>query len=255
MILSDKLISRLCELPKYAIEKTINTVQQVEEDGEMVEKTVTTTTTEFTSLSLEDIVELQRRIDSTITNIRYLTQDEEVNLKTMIYPFTPEQIRENTLEDGTVEKLISYGLGPYSYDISLAPEFKIFKSSGEYIIDPKNMDENVLEHIETNECLVPPNGFVLGRSNEYFNMPHSITGILVSKSTYSRSGLNMFASVIQCGFSGHVVLEFANTTSHPIKLYANEGCAQVLFYRGEAPRTTYAKGKFSEQIGIKTAFV
>jgi len=66
----------------------------------------------------------------------------------------------------------------------------------------------------------------------------------------------MFASVIQCGFKGNVVLEFANTTPYPIKLYANEGCAQVVFYRGEtASKMNYSQGRYSNQTGIQLPFV
>lgn len=34
-------------------------------------------------------------------------------------------------------------------------------------------------------------------------------------------------------WEGYVTLEFSNTTPLPAKIYANEGCAQVLFFEGD----------------------
>ncbi|NBW15899.1 MAG: dCTP deaminase, partial [Caulobacteraceae bacterium] len=46
-----------------------------------------------------------------------------------------------------------------------------------------------------------------------------------------------------------------NTTPLPIKVYANEGIAQLVFFRGNRPEVTYAdrKGKYQGQRGITTA--
>ncbi|MCC6167544.1 MAG: dCTP deaminase, partial [Caldilineaceae bacterium] len=51
---------------------------------------------------------------------------------------------------------------------------------------------------------------------------------------------------------GHVTLEISNTTPLPAKIYANEGIAQVLFFEGEEPETSYAdrQGKYQGQRGI-----
>jgi deoxycytidine triphosphate deaminase len=41
----------------------------------------------------------------------------------------------------------------------------------------------------------------------------------------------------------------------PIKLYANSGAAQVLFFLGEEPKISYAEGqrKYQGQVGITLA--
>ncbi|MDA3821865.1 MAG: hypothetical protein PF450_04530, partial [Bacteroidales bacterium] len=52
---------------------------------------------------------------------------------------------------------------------------------------------------------------------------------------------------------GHITLEFANTTPLPAKIYADEGAAQVLFFRSaNRPNITYRdrKGKYQGQTGI-----
>lgn len=261
MILADKQIIKLCELPKFVIVRVTPLVQQVPEaiTGTMVSKIIPVTTYEFSYLTEKEIAaEVIAKKDTTFSHLRELTEEEKFNQKPMIYPFSEEQIKENSCEDGSIEKLISYGCGPYSYDLTLASEFKVFTNINSAIVDPKDFDEKAYTEIKTDMLVVPPNSFVLGRTNEYINMPNVLTGILLSKSTYARVGLNMFATAVQCGFFGHIVLEFANTTSLPIKLYANEGCAQILFLRGDiAPNSTYAeqKGKYNGQTGITLPFV
>jgi dCTP deaminase len=54
---------------------------------------------------------------------------------------------------------------------------------------------------------------------------------------------------------GRLVIELANLTDLPIKVYANEGIAQVVFFTGAVPSVTYAdrNGKYQDQKGIVTA--
>jgi dCTP deaminase len=50
-----------------------------------------------------------------------------------------------------------------------------------------------------------------------------------------------------------VTLEISNTTPLPAKIYANEGIAQVLFFKGEeGPEVSYKdkKGKYQAQTGV-----
>ena len=50
-----------------------------------------------------------------------------------------------------------------------------------------------------------------------------------------------------------MTLEISNTTPLPAKIYANEGIAQVLFFKGEEPCETSYKdkaGKYQHQMGI-----
>jgi deoxycytidine triphosphate deaminase len=53
-------------------------------------------------------------------------------------------------------------------------------------------------------------------------------------------------------WEGYVTLEISNTTPLPAKIYANEGIAQVLFFRGEPPEVSYGdkKGKYQKQHGV-----
>ena len=103
--------------------------------------------------------------------------------------------------------------------------------------------------------LIPPNSFALASSLEYFKMPRDVTGLVTSKSTYARCGLGTPPTVLEAGWHGNLVLEFSNHTSNSIKLYANSGAAQILFFKGDQPEVSYSdrKGKYQGQVGITLA--
>ena len=168
----------------------------------------------------------------------------------MITPFVPHQV--NQKQDGS--RCVSYGLSSYGYDIRLANEFVIFTEKDGAIIDVKQPDmfslftiRKIGEYVD-----IPPNGFVLGRSIEYFKMPTNVLGDVRSKSTYARCGSSCLATPLEPGWHGHITLEFANHTPLPLRLYAGEGCAQVLFFKGDQCETTYSDrgGKYQGQVGV-----
>lgn len=75
-------------------------------------------------------------------------------------------------------------------------------------------------------------------------------GIIVHNSTYARIGISCLATPLEAGWEGWVTLEFCNTTPLPAKLYANEGCCQVLFFKGLSEcLTSYSDrdGKYNRQ--------
>lgn len=163
----------------------------------------------------------------------------------MIEPFVEEQVR---YVNG--DKVISYGLSSYGYDLRVAREFKVFTNVYNSLIDPKDFNENAFVHIESDACIIPPNSFALARSVEYFRIPSDVLTLCVGKSTYARCGIIVNVTPFEPGWEGHVTLEISNTTPLPAKIYANEGLAQVLFYRGaEACEVTYADrgGKYMNQ--------
>ena len=86
-------------------------------------------------------------------------------------------------------------------------------------------------------------------------MPRNVTGLVTAKSTYARCGLGTPPTVLEAGWHGNLVLEFSNHTSNSIRLYANSGAAQILFFQGEQPEISYADrdGKYHGQTGITLA--
>ena len=166
----------------------------------------------------------------------------------MIDPFVDGQVRQ---QKG--EKIISYGLSSYGYDLRVAHEFKIFTNVHSSIVDPKNFQEDAFVHVEGDFCIVPPNSFALARSIEYFRIPRDVLTICLGKSTYARCGIIVNVTPFEPEWEGYVTLEISNTTPLPAKVYANEGLAQVIFYQAEeACEVSYADrgGKYMKQSRI-----
>ena len=164
--------------------------------------------------------------------------------KPMIYPFS-----EKLSEKGR----ISHGLSSYGYDATCAPSFKIFTNVNSTVLDPKKLDENSFVNFEGDVCIIPPHGFILTHTNEYFQMPEDILSICLAKSTYARIGLVVGVTPLEPGWCGQVTLEISNTTCLPAKVYAHEGICQFLFFRGASPcKTPYNTrgGKYMNQRGI-----
>lgn len=166
----------------------------------------------------------------------------------MIEPFVDTQVRQ---VEG--QKVISFGLSSYGYDLRVANEFKIFTNINNSIVDPKNFRDDAFFHIEADYCIVPPNSFALARSVEYFRIPRDVLTICLGKSTYARCGIIVNVTPFEPEWEGFVTLEISNTTPLPAKIYANEGLAQVIFYQADDPcEISYADrgGKYMKQVGI-----
>lgn len=252
-ILSDKEITNLSHKPSH---KFYSTLKQTCYLVDMSEK-------EIKINGLPVYMENQTVPDSVREYLVKLTEEELYKFKPMISPFTGRQVKEisvpinNSLPNDDVfgfkynriKNIISYGLSSYGYDLRLDTKFKIFTNVNAGIIDPKNFDEKSFIDHEGDYVIIPPNSFILGSSVEKLNIPRNVTGIVLGKSTYARTGVNCLATPLEAGWSGYVTLEFSNSTPLPVKMYANEGCCQVLFFRGNACNVSYAdrSGKYQNQ--------
>jgi len=169
---------------------------------------------------------------------------EMVRTNNMISPFENKQVRDNK---------ISYGLSSFGYDARVSNEFKIFTNVNSEIVDPKNFKPNNFISKKGDECIIPPNSFVLSSTVEYFRIPNDVMVICLGKSTYARCGIIVNVTPLEPSWEGNVTLEFSNTTPLPAKIYANEGAAQFIFLKGnEKPDITYAdrNGKYMKQFGV-----
>jgi deoxycytidine triphosphate deaminase len=162
----------------------------------------------------------------------------------MIEPFTDHQERDG---------VISYGLSSYGYDVRIGDEFKIFTNINSTIVDPKHFDPRSFVDLKGDVCIIPPNSFALARSVEYFRIPRDVLVVCVGKSSYARCGIIVNVTPLEPEWEGIVTLEVSNTTPLPARIYAGEGIAQFLFFRGEEPcEVSYAdkKGKYQAQDGL-----
>ena len=163
--------------------------------------------------------------------------------------------------------VISYGVTSFGYDMRVADEWvEPVLRSGE-VIDPKYphpltvRDETLYNDTPMkpgwySHCLnwyvLQPGEFVLCRSVETFDIPEDVLGVVVGKSTYARCGLIVNCTPMEPGWRGELTIELHNASRHAIKVYANQGIAQVMFFRGERPALTYAdkRGKYQGQSGV-----
>lgn len=166
----------------------------------------------------------------------------------IIEPFEASQVRVNRHD-----RIISYGTSSYGYDVRCADEFKIFTNINSAIVDPKSFDENSFVDLKADECVIPPNSFVLASTVEYFRIPRSVLTVCLGKSTYARCGIIINVTPLEPEWEGHVTIEISNSTPLPAKIYANEGIAQMLFFESdEICETSYKdrKGKYQGQTGV-----
>ena len=159
-------------------------------------------------------------------------------------------------QEGLVTKgKISYGLSSYGYDVRVGRHFKIFHNLHSTLVDPKAFDHrSFVDHVG-DECIIPPNSFVLAETVERFRVPREVLSVCLGKSTYARCGIIVNVTPLEPEWEGVVTIEISNTTPLPAKIYANEGIAQILFFRanpGELCETSYAdrKGKYQNQPGL-----
>ena len=175
--------------------------------------------------------------------IRHMAQEQG-----MIQPFVERQIRG----EGN-DRVISYGVSSYGYDVRCAHEFKVFTNINSATVDPKNLDEKSFVDVQSDVCIIPPNSFALARTVEFFRIPRDVLTICLGKSTYARCGIIVNVTPLEPEWEGHVTLEFSNTTTLPAKIYANEGVAQMLFLQSdEICEVSYKDrvGKYQGQRGV-----
>ncbi len=151
-------------------------------------------------------------------------------------------------------KGISSGICSYGYDAKLANKLFIFEKKNDLIIDPKNFDPTCYNEVISDDYFViPPGGFALGRTVEYFKIPRNILVVCLGKSTYARCGLIVNVTPLEPCWEGYVTLEFSNTTPLPVKLYPNEGICQFIFLKADEECAVSYKdkaGKYMHQKDI-----
>ncbi|MFC2037451.1 dCTP deaminase [Chloroflexota bacterium] len=180
----------------------------------------------------------------------------------MIEPFEPAQVRG---------KVISYGLSSYGYDIRLADEFKVLAADDgsfdtgpqaraqdrqDKSLDPKALGAETFGDIQAKVFELAAHTFVLGQTVEYFRIPTNVLTLCTGKSSYARCGVLVNVTPFEPGWEGYATLCIANVGPWPVRLYAGEGIAQVLFFESDEPcEVTYADkhGKYQAQQGITPA--
>lgn len=191
------------------------------------------------------------------------TQIRHAAERGMLYPFIPHLVRSH--KPGY--RVVSYGLTSFGYDLRLSDaDFCVFSPITGRDIDVKEFNADALIQPPLHDTtdgsggayfLLPPHTYALGVTVETITMPDNLVSICLGKSTYARAGLIVNTTPMEPGWRGRLVLEFSNSADLPIKLYANEGICQAMFFEGERPETTYGDrgGKYQNQTGLTLAKV
>lgn len=184
--------------------------------------------------------------------------DKEINALAeldILMPFVGEKRRT-----ANGHKAVSYGLSQCGYDIRLSPkQFSVFEDQvllPDQALCPKANDvrtyDLVLQHSELGFFYeLPPRTVGNGISLERFSMPNDIGAQVEGKSTYARLGLITNVTPIEPGWSGYLTMNFINTSPFPIRLFADEGVCQVLFFRCGEVETPYT-GQYQNQSNVVT---
>jgi dCTP deaminase len=190
----------------------------------------------------------------TILNDRQIRELAEAG---MIEPFHGSLVR--ALVNGReTRKVLSFGLSSYGYDIRLShQDFRVFRHVPGTVIDPKDFNQANLEPSEIHwdyddgdaYYILPAHTYALGVARERLKLPPDVTALCIGKSTYARCGIIVNATPAEAGWEGHLTLEFSNSSDADCRIYADEGIAQMLFFRGEPCATCYdtRQGKYQGQ--------
>lgn len=218
-----------------------------------------------------DLDRLGERIDTRMESDIYTDMYNRIRnidlnrKKPMISPFVPNAIREETFypfggnlipDPLPVRKIVSYGLSAAGYDVRLSNKFKVFTNVRNALIDPLNVSDDCYVELEGDHCIIPPNSYILGHTMETFDIPRDVMAICLGKSTYARLASIVNVTPIEPGFKGDVVIEIANCSPLPLKVYAGQGIAQFVFHKLDRPcKVSYADkgGKYQNQKGLTTA--
>jgi dCTP deaminase len=162
--------------------------------------------------------------------------------------------KQRTLDNGT--KAISFGLSQAGYDIRLSSvEFLVFENNEDpspCALDAKDFqtqpESTELYEYDDGSCafFLPPHSYGLGTSLELISMPSNVFALCQGKSTYGRCGLIANILPIEPGWTGYLTMCLVNPTHFPIKLYANEGIAQLIFFGIEEVGQAY-EGHYQRQ--------
>lgn len=157
----------------------------------------------------------------------------------------------SVLSDGTIRRLVAEGrikidpwddrmVQPASVDLRLGRSFRVFHNFRVAAIDLADPPTNLTEGItiaDDEPFVIHPGEFVLGRTEEWVELPDDIVARIEGKSSLGRLGLIVHATAgfVDPGWKGTLTLEITNLTRVPIKLYAGKPIAQLSFMTLDRP--------------------
>ncbi len=154
------------------------------------------------------------------------------------------------LRDVDIRKAVQNGyihIDPFSDDLVQPTSYDIRVSHvvGVEYDDSANSHREFSYRIEEFDVVtVHPRESVLFRSLEYFEFPPDMFAYIILRSTYARLLVSTSClGHIECGWSGHLLIEIANLSSHScVQIRNGDALATLKIYQLEDPPVSvYAK--------------
>ncbi len=158
-------------------------------------------------------------------------------LKTLMYH--TEDLDQRLVVTPILDPIKQISDSAAAIDIRLGTKFILSKRADVSVIDPEQekFQEQLSKSFETvnvpygNAFILHPRQFILGNSLEYFRFPSTLSGYVLSRSSWGRLGLVVATAIgIHPGFCGVLCLELSNLGEVPMALYPGLTIAQVFFH-------------------------
>lgn len=149
------------------------------------------------------------------------------------------QIKE-LCRKGLIQPFEEYLINTSSLDIRLGSCILIDDSGG-------FKEHDISSSTPESPFLLPPNGFILAATYEYFTVLDDISLELKLKSSRAREGLShALAGHVESGFSGCLTLELKNYSQfNSVPLYYKQRIGQAIIYQTEYPDKKYKNTEYS----------
>src|SRR6186997_2173851 len=131
-------------------------------------------------------------------------------------------------------------LQPSSVDLHLDADFRVFRNNRYPYIDVRAPQPDLTELVSVDgdePFILHPNGFVLGQTLEWVELPDDLVARLEGRSSLGRVGLliHSTAGYVDPGWKGNLTLELSNVANLPIALYSGMKIGQISFFKMSSP--------------------
>lgn len=166
------------------------------------------------------------------------------------------------VESGAISNVAPSQINGASIDLTLGDTIMVERFAHAYESSTIDLSEreSIRWHersIRENTYVMAPGEFILAHSREVFNLPDNISGILTTKSSIGRNGLDhMQAGWIDAGFHNSVLtFEFKNETRyHKLRIRPGMPVAQVTFFAHTpvpADQSYRARGRYNGDMTVR----
>jgi deoxycytidine triphosphate deaminase len=138
----------------------------------------------------------------------------------------------------------------HTLDLSIQGEYQVedcYPKEPLDVLSPENHMSTTGSSVCNLDIRLDPQEFILALTEQKFDLPDNITGLISLRSKVARKGLNQLTSIkIKSGFKGNMVLELVNSNrSRPLIIKPGSYIAQVMFFEHD-PVKPY-QGKYQDQ--------